>query len=68
VIDISIEKQNGSLFVTIEDKGVGRSEAAKYKSKNIIHYQSKGMSLNCQQNRNDEQTERRKNESIGRRS
>ena len=45
VIDISIEKQNGSLFVTIEDNGVGRSEAAKYKSKNIIHYQSKGMSL-----------------------
>jgi LytS/YehU family sensor histidine kinase len=45
VIDINIEKHKGSLFVTIEDNGVGRKEAAKYKSKNIIHYQSKGMNL-----------------------
>jgi LytS/YehU family sensor histidine kinase len=45
VININIEKQNSSVFVTIEDNGVGRKEAAKYKSKNIIHYQSKGMNL-----------------------
>lgn len=45
LINITVEKQNGLLFVTVEDNGVGRREAAKYKSKNIIHYQSKGMSL-----------------------
>jgi hypothetical protein len=33
------------LIVSIEDNGVGRRESAKYKSKNVIQYQSKGMSL-----------------------
>jgi two-component sensor histidine kinase len=45
VVDISVKQKNGSLFVIVEDNGIGRKEASKYKSKNIIHYQSKGMSL-----------------------
>lgn len=45
VIHISFEKRHGFLEVQIEDNGVGRKEAAKYKSENIIQYQSKGISL-----------------------
>ena len=45
VININVEQKNGSLFVIVEDNGIGRKEASKYKSKNIIQYQSKGMSL-----------------------
>ena len=42
---IGIKKQNNALVITVEDNGIGRKEAAKYKSKNNIQYQSKGMSL-----------------------
>jgi len=44
-IDINIKKQEKAIVVIIEDNGIGRKEATKYKSENIIQHQSKGMSL-----------------------
>jgi ligand-binding sensor domain-containing protein len=44
-ITISMEFREGFLLCTVEDNGVGRKKAARYKSVNSIAYQSVGMTL-----------------------
>ncbi len=44
-IQINIRKTDDSMLFIIEDNGVGREEAAKYKTKQHIEYQSKGITL-----------------------
>jgi hypothetical protein len=44
-IDIKIRQYEHGLRFTIEDNGVGREQAAFYKSKTPIEYQSKGIVL-----------------------
>jgi LytS/YehU family sensor histidine kinase len=46
VIKITVQKKETSIVVSIEDNGIGRVAAQKYKSKYHIQYQSKGMSIN----------------------
>jgi len=42
---IQIKKENGYLVCILEDNGIGRKAALKYKSVSPIEYQSKGLSL-----------------------
>lgn len=42
---ISFDKVNEHLVCVVEDNGIGRSEALRYKSSDPIEYQSKGVSL-----------------------
>ncbi|HLK27206.1 MAG TPA: histidine kinase [Puia sp.] len=44
-IIISFEKQTEFLVCSISDNGIGRKLSEKFKSKNNIEYQSKGMTL-----------------------
>jgi hypothetical protein len=44
-IHISIEPENDKLKFIVEDNGIGRKQAARYKTREHIEYQSKGMSL-----------------------
>jgi hypothetical protein len=46
LIQVNIGKKNGGVLVSIEDNGIGREAAKKYKSEYHIQYQSKGMSIN----------------------
>ena len=47
-VTVTIKKENGFLICALEDNGVGRKAALKYKSANPIEYQSKGMSLTAE--------------------
>jgi LytS/YehU family sensor histidine kinase len=51
-IFIEIRRENDRLKITIEDDGIGRESAAKFKSSEHIEYQSKGMSLTAERIRN----------------
>ena len=42
---ISVKPVDGSLVFIIEDNGIGREQAARYKTGEHIEYQSRGMSL-----------------------
>jgi anti-sigma regulatory factor (Ser/Thr protein kinase) len=44
-IRISILQEGDKLAFVIEDNGIGRQQAARYKTQEHIEYQSKGMSL-----------------------
>ena len=44
-IRIHIEPEGDKLKFIIEDNGIGREQAARYKTREHIEYQSKGMSL-----------------------
>ncbi len=44
-VDILFTIENGVLYCSITDNGVGRLQAAQYKNSGHITYQSKGMSL-----------------------
>ena len=46
MISICVQKKEADILVSIEDNGIGREAAQKYKSKYHIQYQSKGMSIN----------------------
>jgi ligand-binding sensor domain-containing protein len=46
IIQISIQKKESGIVVSIEDNGIGREGAQKYKSKYHIQYQSMGMKIN----------------------
>jgi two-component sensor histidine kinase len=45
IIRIGIRQDNDNILFTVEDNGVGREAAAKYKSEQHIEYQSKGITL-----------------------
>ena len=45
MIKINVGKKDGAVLISIEDNGIGREAAQKYKSKYHIQYQSKGMSI-----------------------
>jgi hypothetical protein len=45
-IQISVQKKEPGIVVSIDDNGIGREEAQKYKSKFHIQYQSMGMKIN----------------------
>ena len=47
-VSINIKIENDLLICILEDNGVGRKTALKYKSANPIEYQSKGMSLTAE--------------------
>ena len=47
-VTVVIRKEEGYLICVLEDNGVGRKTALKYKSANPIEYQSKGMSLTAE--------------------
>ncbi|WP_431216027.1 sensor histidine kinase [Puia sp. P3] len=42
LITIAIRKTDDGLTITVEDNGIGRSEAARYKTIEHIEYQSRG--------------------------
>jgi ligand-binding sensor domain-containing protein len=44
-IRINVMQESDKLAVIIEDNGIGREQAARYKTKEHIEYQSRGMSL-----------------------
>ena len=44
-ITVNIRKDEHYLVCTIEDNGVGRAQAAEYKSRGKAHYPSRGMEL-----------------------
>ncbi len=44
-IRIDIKQESDRLKITIEDNGIGRERAARYKTAEHIEYQSRGMSL-----------------------
>ena len=44
-IRINIEQIDEGLTITIEDNGIGRDQASRYKTSEHIEYQSRGMSL-----------------------
>lgn len=46
LVQINICKKNHGILISIEDNGIGREAAKKYKSEYHIQYQSKGMSIN----------------------
>ena len=46
VIKITVEKKDPGILISIEDNGIGREAAQKYKSRYHIQYQSKGMTIN----------------------
>jgi ligand-binding sensor domain-containing protein len=48
VVSIHIKKENNYLVCVLEDNGIGRKAALKFKSVNAIEYQSKGMSLTAE--------------------
>jgi LytS/YehU family sensor histidine kinase len=45
LIKVTIEQSTEDILVSIEDNGVGRETAARYKTDQHIEYQSKGISL-----------------------
>jgi ligand-binding sensor domain-containing protein len=45
---ISIQIENAALVCVVEDNGIGRKAAQKFKSSSHIEYQSKGMSLTAE--------------------
>jgi len=45
LISIRIEKSETEILITIEDNGVGRETAAKYRGERPVEYQSKGITL-----------------------
>jgi ligand-binding sensor domain-containing protein len=45
VVTITVKRENNGLVCILEDNGVGRKAAMKYKSISPINYQSKGLSL-----------------------
>jgi len=45
MINISVQRKEADILVSIEDNGIGRKAAQQYKSKYHIQYQSKGMSI-----------------------
>jgi ligand-binding sensor domain-containing protein len=45
VIKISLRKKETGIMISIEDNGIGREAAQKYKSQFHIQYQSKGMNI-----------------------
>jgi hypothetical protein len=47
-VTINIQKQDDSLICVLEDNGIGRKAALRYKSGNPIEYQSKGMTLTAE--------------------
>jgi streptogramin lyase len=47
-IRISMTVSEGNLTIAIEDNGIGREKAARYKTTEHIEYQSKGMSLTAE--------------------
>ena len=47
-VTVTVKKEPGFLICVLEDNGVGRKAALKYKSANPIEYQSKGMSLTAE--------------------
>ena len=46
--DIKYERTQDGIDYTVEDNGVGRKAAMKYKSISPINYQSKGLSLTAE--------------------
>lgn len=46
LIQINISKKNDGVLISIEDNGIGREAAKKYRSEYHIQYQSRGMSIN----------------------
>jgi hypothetical protein len=46
MINISVQRKEADILVSIEDNGIGRQAAQQYKTKYHIQYQSKGMSIN----------------------
>jgi anti-sigma regulatory factor (Ser/Thr protein kinase) len=44
-IYIGFLSAEGGLSVTVEDNGIGRQQAASYKTREHIEYQSRGMNL-----------------------
>ena len=44
-IQIKVIQEGAKLAVVVEDNGIGREQAARYKTREHIEYQSKGMSL-----------------------
>jgi sugar lactone lactonase YvrE len=46
LIQIIARKEDKGILISIEDNGIGRQAAKKYKSKYHIQYQSRGMSIN----------------------
>jgi ligand-binding sensor domain-containing protein len=47
-IDIKLWKNNGVLYIEIEDNGVGRAEAQRLKSKTAVKQKSHGMQITAQ--------------------
>jgi len=47
-IRIAIERSARSLTITVEDNGIGRETAARYKTAEHIEYQSRGMTLTAE--------------------
>ena len=45
IIRIKVMQEGDKLSVVIEDNGIGRDQAARYKTREHIEYQSRGMSL-----------------------
>jgi LytS/YehU family sensor histidine kinase len=45
IVTITVRRENDSLFCILEDNGIGRKAAMRYKSISPINYQSKGLSL-----------------------
>ena len=45
IITVHISKNGNGVLFSIEDNGIGRTAAAKYKSEQHIEYQSKGITL-----------------------
>lgn len=46
LIQVNIGKENQGVLISIEDNGIGREAARKYKSEYHIQYQSRGMTIN----------------------
>lgn len=44
-VNIRIQQDEENMVITIEDNGIGREAAARYKSEQHIEYQSKGITL-----------------------
>lgn len=46
LVQVTIQRKKLGVLISIQDNGVGREAASKYKSKYHIQYQSRGMTIN----------------------